>query len=70
MEIEGQSSNCITDTNNTSETKVGRLYFVSPFRTIQHQNLCMSTRPVPAVVTMGIGTRKLHWQLEIVSVGK
>ena len=62
-EIERQSRDCITSTNNASETEKDRLYFVSLFPTIPHQSFCMSTRSAHAVIAIGVSIRNLRWYL-------
>jgi len=62
-EIERQSRDCITSTNNASETEKDRLYFVSSSPTIQHQSFCTSTRSGHAVIAIGVGICNLRWYL-------
>ena len=62
-EIERQSRDCMTSTNNASKTEKDRLYFVSASPTMQHQSFCTSTRSGYAVIAMGVGIRNLWWYL-------
>ena len=59
-EIGRQSGDCITGTNNASDTKMDRLYFVSVFLAIQRQHFCMNMRSGYTVVAFGAGIRKLQ----------